>query len=324
MGGGQEKMNEDVRKQEPVLVLCPPNMTVPNDGPKGVLGDRIHQLPALKAATDVYDRTYVWPNDPVARAVFESLQAAFLPGKESAKVIELAKTHGVGKVICLYADPSTCPPGRVQDCEILVKCHEIATAVAPGNISMPNQLDPRGRVSLWKRLLMTVRPEVRQDLQWPTLPFLSPTSTGDRAWARDFVSQLAQPDEPVLVVSPLSGAPKGTVTPIWWEELVQLFHFGKIIVPVHDTEVARAETLFGGAQNVRVIAADISKTSSLAGVQGVHVLGVDGGRMNVLAASRSNGVLTIYGEWPAPAWAMPNVVTRGPDMTPYEALIAVP
>jgi hypothetical protein len=78
-------------KQENALVLCPPNMTTPKNGPPGILGDRIHQLPAVEAATRIYPWVYVWPEDKLVREVFRFLPVDFLPGTKPDEVIESAK-----------------------------------------------------------------------------------------------------------------------------------------------------------------------------------------------------------------------------------------
>ena len=237
-------------------------------------------------------------------------------------VVTQVSALGVTKVICLYADPSTRPFWRAKDCDMVEQCHVIATQVASHNIFMPKELDPRGRVPLWRRLVATVRPVVEHDLKWLAVPFLLPNAQA-KIWAQDCVRHNAQ-GKPVLIVSPMSGAPKGTVVEQWWWTLAKRFDYGIIIIPVHQSEVTKVQTLFGNLQNVKVVATDIAQAAGLAAIEGVHVLGVDGGRMNVLAASRRTGALCIYGEWPASAWAMPNVVARESDITPDEAIMAVP
>jgi hypothetical protein len=122
----------------------------------------------------------------------------------------------------------------------------------------------------------------------------------------------------------MQGGQKRTVEAQWWTTLAKLFHYGVIIVPVHESEKKTAEMIFAGMQNVRVIALDLIRTAALAATPGVHVLGVDGGTLNLLAAASPTGVLGIYGDWPASAWALPNVVVRSADISPDEAILIAP
>jgi hypothetical protein len=309
--------------EEHVLVLCPPNMTAPQNGPNGFLGDRVHQLPAVALATRLYSHVYVWPEDPVTREMFQFLPVNFIQAKETDEVTKQAAELKITRSVCLYTDPSTCVPERAKDCETVKRCHEIAKRVTPTAFSMPEKLEPKGQVPLWRRLYATVRPKTTVDLHWPSVPFLMP-GTEHQSWAVGYVNLIAG-DKPILIISPLSGAPKGVVDNQWWLALAKCFNHGVIIVPVHEAEVTKARAIFGDLQNVVVIAANIAQTAALAAFQGAHVLGIDGGKMNVLAASKPTSVLCLYGEeWPASAWAMPNVVVRDSNITPEEAIMAVP
>ncbi len=187
---------------------------------------------------------------------------------------------------------------------------------------MPEDLDPKGHIPIWRKLLATVRPRVKFDLQWPSVPFLV-ASKQHQSWAEEYVNRIVG-SKPLLVVSPLSGAPKGVVDDQWWRALAKRFNYGMIIVPVHEKEIDKAKALFGDLSNVTVMAADLAQTSALAAHPAAHVLGVDGGKMNVLAASKPTGVLGLYGQWPASAWALPNVIARDSQITPDEAIMIVP
>ncbi len=80
-----------------VLVLCPQNMTAPRNGPNGFLGDRIHQLPAVAQATQLYSQVYAWPEDAVTREVFQFLPVKFIRGQEPKEVIQEANELGIKK-----------------------------------------------------------------------------------------------------------------------------------------------------------------------------------------------------------------------------------
>ena len=307
-----------------VLILCPPNMTAPMNGPKGIVGDRIHQLPAVQEATSLFSEVFVWPEDAITRQVFQFLPKKFLQGKLPSEVVKEALELGINQLIGLYANPTTCLPSRMADCEMVLKCDEIAQEMkrSGASISIPIHLNPKGRIPLWRELLSTVRPQSKMDLLWPTVPFFRP-SPEVCLWAEQYVDGIAE-KRPVLVVSPLSGSPKGVVDNQWWCELAQLFGYGKLIVPVHEREIKKAEEIFNGLPNVGIIGADLAQTAALASLHNTHVIGIDGGIMNVLAAAKVTGVMGIYGEWPASAWAMPNVVVRDSDITPEEAIMTVP
>ena len=96
-------------------------------------------------------------------------------------------------------------------------------------------------IPLWRELLMTVRPEVKWDLQWPMPPFLRP-SKGYQVWAEQFVRNIA-PEKPIFVVWPLGGLAKGIFKAreeekLWRRKLAEQFT-GQIIVPTE--AVADAE-----------------------------------------------------------------------------------
>ena len=305
-----------------VLVLCPNNMTSPSNGPNGFLGDRIHQLPSVIVATQAYSQVFIWPLDPFTKQVFQFLPVKFIQKNTPEGVFREATNLGIKMVIGLYAKPINLPTGREKDCETVNLCHEIAEKVTPENVVIPNDLDPRGLIPIWQQLAITVRRQVNKKSKLPSLPFLSPTNEY-RKWGVDLLNQKAK-EKPVIVASPLSGGDKKTVNDQWWRELAKQYSHGHILVPVWEGYLQRANAIFGSQPNISVVSANIAQIAGLSSKNGVHVLGIDGGNMNVMAASRSTGVLTIYGEWPASAWAMPNVVVRDPSITPAEAIRDVP
>ncbi len=304
------------------LVLAPPNMTAPLGGANGQLGDRIHQLPAVRAVTEMARTTLVWPADILAREVFRSLPVTFVQEQDPQQVIAAAKRHGVEMVACLYTPPKATPPGRERDCLPVCQCDEIALRLEPTRVFAPAVVDPAGRVPLWRVLLLAVRPDLEQSLAWPQLPFLLP-EPADVAWAEEFLVRHAA-GRPVLLLAPLAGSPEGSAPDDWWRELAALFYRRRIIVPVHDTEEESARRMLGGAANVQVVVAGVSRTAALAAGPGVHVIGIDGGRMNLMAVARTAGALAIFRCWPASAWGLPNVVARDIGLTPLEALRSVP
>jgi hypothetical protein len=303
------------------LVLCPPNMTAPLDGANGRLGDRIHQLPAVRAVTHL-GRTCVWPGDDLARAVFRSLPVSYVEADGAHAVLAWARRHAVRRVYCLYAPPKTTPQGREQDCQCVQQCAAVALGLASSaTVTQPADLDPVGRVPLWKQLLLAVQPDLERTLDWPRLPFLTPRRE-DRHWATEFLERRAQ-GRPVLLLAPLAGAPTTTVPDSWWRELAGRFAHGLLVVPVHHTELGRAFSILGAVPNALILAVNLSRTAALAAGGSVHVIGSDGGRLNLISAARTRPVLALYRRWPASAWALPNVIPRGPDLTPGEALRVV-
>jgi hypothetical protein len=313
------------------LVLCPDNMTAAYGGPNGILGDRIHQLPAV-AWVAAHGKAFVWPNDAVVRDAFQYEPVQFCRGSTPEEVAREVWDAGVTTVHCLYAEPSRMPEekrahgARVLACQAVVELLKAVTATAP------DELDPRGEVPLWRQLYASVCPTAAETLAWPRPPFLVPT-TAQVAEAAARVRSLAE-DKPVIVASPLTGSPKDALDRDWWPRLAREFSAGHILVPVLPTEkeLAEAAAFFAGESNVTVFGADLAETASLAAVPGVHVIGNDGGRLNVLAAAHPVGVLAAYGDWPASAWALPHVVARAARfidgkrafLSPREALRTVP
>ncbi|MDI7277095.1 MAG: hypothetical protein QME94_14060, partial [Anaerolineae bacterium] len=304
------------------LVLCPPNITAPLYGASGRLGDRIHQLPAVRAAVDLEEHAYLWPADDLGRQVFRGLPAEFIHTDDPAEVVRQARACGVTRVVSLYTPPKTIPMGRELDCERLVQCDQIALALQPVLQHGPLELDPKGRVPLWRRMLLAVTPGFEKSLAWPEPPFFAPRPE-DRAWAEAYVGECAR-GRPVLLVAPLAGTSEGSVADWWWRDLAERFGHGWIIAPVHTDELAKAREMLGPGANVTVLEADVSRTAALAALRGVHVIGIDGGRLNLMAAARSAPVLAIFRLWPASAWALPNVIVRDTSLSPQEALQVVP
>lgn len=309
------------------LVLTPPNMTAPLDGPNGVLGDRIHQLPTVTAVSRRFARTLVWPNDIQVQQLFQFVPVEFVRATTTTEVIAECRRAGVSQVFCLYADASDCHPARAE-CALLRQCDEIAAALAHhASVHRPDpgMPHPQSATPLWRLLLRSAFPDDAEPAAAGTAPFLA-LPAPYRVWADAFIEAQCK-SQATLLVSPFSGAPKWALDEPWWRELVEQFSVGQVLVPVYgDGEIQAAQRLFGTAPNVTVFEASIVKTAALATSPVVRVIGNDGGRMNVMAAAHPGAVVTAYGLWPASAWALPNVhaFTRPPDgpppLTPTAAL----
>ena len=278
-----------------VLVLCPPNITAPNGGPCGVLGDRLHQLPSLRACRRLFPEVVIWPRDPITEQIFGG---PFL-----------ADETEFDRAICLFADPAQ----RPADCAQLVEAVAIARRVATSRCLLPARIDPRGERPVWRQLLDCIAPA--DDL---TLPVYVPSEAA-KTWAARFLTRIAR-DREVLLLSPFSGAPKYTVSREWWRALAGAFAPGIVLVPVQESEEPAAAEFFRGVDNVVIVVADIPQTAALAATPGLPVIGTDGGRLTLMAAARSEPVTGLFGLWPASAWAFPNVLAGDPRSTPEEAL----
>ena len=66
------------------LVLAPPNMTVPASGPSGLVGDRVHQAPALSVIHGRRRPLLLWPDDVVTRTFFSFPEVEFVPDASGA------------------------------------------------------------------------------------------------------------------------------------------------------------------------------------------------------------------------------------------------
>lgn len=318
-------------KNSKLLALCPPNMTVPVGGPNGFIGDRVHQLAAIRAGVRMYGCVHVWPCDRAARAILTIRGADFISAECPDDVAAAAIRLGVDTVLCLYREPVDIPSGRQKDCLLVSQCEQVVGLLRPHmkNIRRPEELDPKGNVFLWKRFLDVVCPETSGAGAVPTMPILVPDGEAV-SWATEFLGSIS-PGGGVLVVSALSGTPRApggadasrTVNDEWWRRLAGLFS-GPIIVPVPENDVPRAQAIFEGHSNVRIVATSIMQTAALAAAPGTRILGIDGGGFNLLASACPRKVVGLYGVWPASAWAMPNVMPLdADDVSPPEALSAL-
>lgn len=300
-------------------------MTAPLDGPNGLVGDRVHQLPAVTHVARRHSRTLLWPLDAVTRQLYGHLGVEFVDTLDAAGVVEVARRVAVTRVFALFPDPAPTPPHRAADAAVVVLADAIAgTLGADGDVTVHRArgLDPRGRVPLWRRLYACTDSDRAARFAWPIAPFLEPDAAA-RDWARAALNRAAG-TSPALVISPFSGGDKNALTGPWWLRLASMFD-GAVLVPVYgDREVRRARRLFTGVSNVQIVIADLAQAAALAADPRGHVLGIDGGRMMVLAAASSRGALAVFGRWPASAWALPNMVVRDKQLTPDEALLLTP
>jgi len=300
------------------LVLAPPNMTVPASGPSGLIGDRVHQTPALTAIHGRQRPLLLWPDDVVTRTFFSFPEVEFVPGQTASQALEAIQEEEIEEVIALYSPTHSIPAGREAECGLLREADAI-TAQLQGVRKRQCCLDPRGDTPIWRQLLSLVSFEGTL----PPLPWLRPREKAV-AWAYEILSRNVRnwnPNDPLVILSPFAGSPKKAVGDAWWRRLVELLPSCFIVAPVYgNKELAKAKHLFEGTDAV-VIEADLDQTIAFASLPNVSVFGIDGGRLNLLAASCKSRVHAFYGIWPASAWALPNVHVLTPGLTP-EAVIS--
>jgi len=312
------------------LVLCPRNMTAPLGGPEGFLGDRIHQLPAVRRVAEQFRPTFFWPADSVTGDIFPVARATPLDA-QTPEAAAAALAGGVRAVFGLYADPTGAPAGEEPAGAHVRAAHAVAAALARrgAELRLPDTLDPRGRVPLWRRLYALVEPGAATEGSWPSPPILEPDGEA-RRWAERTLAALAQ-GRPVLVLSPFSGGAKGALPLRWWRSLAAAFAHGEVVVPFREPEEgARARRLFRDMPHVHIVHAPSAlQVAALAARPEVRAAGVDGGRTCNLAAASTRGVLAVFGpRWPASAWALPSMSVFGPKgryrLTPEEAMLLLP
>jgi hypothetical protein len=293
-------------------------MTVPASGPSGLVGDRVHQAPALSVIHGRRRPLLLWPDDVVTRTFFSFPEVEFVPGQTAGQAWEAIQNEEIEEVVALYSPTYSIPAGREADCGLLREADAI-TAQLRGVRKRQCCLDPRGSAPIWRQLLSLVPLEDAL----PPLPWFRPREKAV-AWAGELLSRNVRnrnANDPLVILSPFSGAPKKGVEDAWWRRLADLLSGCSIVAPVYgNRELARAGRLFEGT-SVAVIEADLDQTMALASLPNVSVFGVDGGRLNLLAASCKSRVHAFYGIWPASAWALPNVHVLPPGLTP-EALIS--
>lgn len=304
---------------ETVLALCPANMTVGWDGPNGKLGDRIHQLPAVRYLMRVCKRVLVWPLDAVTRDLYADMNVTLLEESVVTDVVGRCRQEGVNRIVGLHGGlpDSNISIQRAVDAGGVQQCLDIVAGFYNGKrVVHPHPLDPRGHFPLWQALLGFSGEQIGIPLEAGDrkLPFATANEIGT-TWAQTVAradDDATNANSPFVIVSPLSagGLPveEKAYTP-WWSELIErLGQAGwNVICPVLDHEVADAQALLGDHPHVTVNAADLAQTVALGSLTYSVVVGIDGGRLNLLAASRAEPVIGLYGKWPASAWALPNV-----------------
>ena len=253
----------------------------------------------------------------VTRAFFSFPEVEFVPGQTASQALDAVQHEKIEEVVALYSPTDSIPAGRETDCELLLEADAI-TARLQGVQKRQCRLDPRGDTPIWRQLLSLVLPEDAQ----PPLPWLYPREKAV-AWAYEMLFQNDRnwkPNDPLVILSPFSGSPKQAVGDAWWRRLASMLSGCAIIAPVYgNKELAQAGHLFAGT-DVVVIEADLDQAIALASLPNVRVFGIDGGRLNLLAASCTGRVHAFYGIWPASAWSLPNVHVLPPGSTPKMAL----
>ena len=297
------------------LVLIPPNATVPESGPNGFIGDRVHQAPAFFSICAERKAVLVWPDDVASRTFFSAPNVEFIPGRTAADLVRALKDNRLAEVFCLYSPARRIPPGRDADCELPREADAIVSKLQGINVFQPSRLDPLGDIPIWLQLWNTFHGQ-REVL---ALPWFLPTREA-ALWVSEVLAKVFpgwRAGDPVVIVSPFSGSPKKAVQDAWWREFAAFRADYSILAPVYgDDELEKARILFGGTP-VRVIEAKLDQTIALGALPNSEVIGVDGGRLNLLAASREKPVHAFFGIWPASAWALPNVQALPPGSRPH-------
>ena len=287
-----------------VFVLAPSNMTVPASGPNGLIGDRVHQTPTIAALLEEHRDLLLWPDDVVTRAFFSRPGIHFVAGRTAAEVVRALEGQGVEEIFALYSPVDSTSPDREADVEILRVAEAIARGLSGTRLHQPSVIDPLGETAVWRQLWDSFP----RRTDWKPLPWLQPAEK-DVAWARDALAGAFPswtPGDLFTILSPFSGSPKKAVPDSWWQEFIRLQSHLPTVIPIYgDAEREKARLLFGGTSAL-IIEADLGQTMAFASLPKSEVIGIDGGRLNVLAASRKSKVYAFYGIWPASAWALPN------------------
>ena len=216
----------------------------------------------------------------------------------------------VEEVFALYSPTQTVSTERDADCQWLHEADAIVCNLPEIKASQPVRLDPLGDIPIWLQLWNTFHP--RQEA--PALPWLLPKREAELRVSELLTREVAgwREGNRLLILSPFSGSPKKAVEDAWWREFISVRSDSFAVAPVYGCgELEKARLLFDGT-SVRVIEADLDQTIALGALPNSEVIGVDGGRLNLLAASRKDSVSAFYGIWPASAWALPNVRTLSP------------
>jgi hypothetical protein len=247
----------------------------------------------------------VWPDDVASRAFFSGPGERFIPGRTAEEAVRALGGNEVADVFCIYSPTCTIQAEREADCRLLREADEIVSRLAGGKVLQPARLDPLGDIPIWQQVWNTFRP----GREAVGLPWFRP-GKAPAVWARAVLAGefpgWAEGD-PVVIVSPFSGAPKKAVPDGWWREFAAGRADVPMVAPVYgEGEMEKGRGLFAGT-TVRVMEADLEQIIALGAMPNSEVIGVDGGRLNLLAASRAMPVQAFYGIWPASAWALPNV-----------------
>jgi len=304
------------------LILAPPNATVPKSGPNGLIGDRVHQAPSFFSIYAKHRPILIWPDDVATRSLFSFPGVEFLSGNTAAEMLPALKEKMFSEVFCFYSPTASIPPEREADCHLLREADAIVSSLPGFKVSQPSRLNPLGSEPIWKQLFGTFSGQH----ELPRLPWFLPKEESI-IWAAGMSAEEfpgAQEPNPLVILSHFSGSPKKAVEDAWWRELVSLLSDFPVVTAVYgQSELEKAQLLFAGT-NVSVIEADLDQTIALGSLSNSIVIGIDGGRLNLLAASRKDPVYAFYGIWPASAWALPNVTVLEPGSNPSEVIRKIP
>lgn len=291
-------------------MLAPSNITTPLGGPPGILGDRVQQLPSLLGIGSRHGPLLLWPDGPITRGLFA------LPHVVFATELSAPQRAHITDVFCLYSPAAQEPATAVGDQRLLHVADRIVRTLPQARRHQPTRLDPRGDIPVWRQLWE----QLGLGQSVTNLPWRRP-SPDAKDWLRDVLTAMSwRPSQPFVVLSPVTGGDKHTVTESWWRELISLLRDVPVMVPIgQPRERQQAQDLTAGT-TARVIKADLDQLAALSAHPDAAVVGNDGGLLQALASARHGTVRAFYGAWPASAWALPNVQPLPLTTRPEELL----
>ncbi|MEM9444535.1 MAG: hypothetical protein AAGA18_04205 [Verrucomicrobiota bacterium] len=292
-----------------LLILCPSHMTRPLGGPKGILGDRIHQLAALQSITSINPNPLIWPHDNITKDLFSSISVEFIEGNQSDLRVALSR-EDIFAVIGLFFPTQNCRKSLISDCHHLIELENMVNETVKAKFHLAQDIHPRGETPHYIQLIKLASRILKKELPDISLPLvkspLNPTPSKSHG----------------ILLSPLSGSPKHAISKPWWQSFAKLTeHQTNLLIPILPQERENTQRIFEDFDHITIVEASLLETVAIAS-EGMPTIGIDGGRLNLLAAGRTleQKVVGIYGDWPASAWALPNIIPKTQSLKPEEAL----
>lgn len=272
-----------------------------------MVGDRVHQLSAIKEVCRAFDRVYLWPKDWASEELFRFLPVEFCERLDNFYDI----ASGI-HVFPLYFVPKNDQSWKEKPvkpgCEAIVSCEDFRTS-APNSCNAsihdhsPERDDfkPKGNERLWLALWSSVSRWMTSG-QFPTgqtfntdepdLPhYVVPPELS--AWALRFAKRFSD-GRPILLISKDGGwiekEGRNEEFGVWWKQFVtEARQQYQVFVPTEDRLVERVKLELSGPGHdedgsVFVFPANLAKTAALASLENTRVVGVDGHPRALLTA----------------------------------------